>query len=109
MKSQAIPLFFLPLLQVSPYRCCPREASALLCSRKEDERASHAGCERAQWAGEEGVSMAKTCLCPSGGEPVSGADCLRAPNQETLVNINCEILTPATASLEVINVLFVVV
>lgn len=53
--------------------------------------------------------MAKTCLCPSGGEPVSGADCLRAPNQETLVNINFEILTPATVSLEVINVLFVVV
>lgn len=109
MKSQAIPLFFSPLLQVSPYRCCPREASALLCSRKEDERASHAGRERAQWTGEEGVAMAKTCLCPSGGEPVSGADCLRAPNQETLVNINFEILTPATVSLEVINVLFVVV
>lgn len=53
--------------------------------------------------------MAKTCLCQSGGEPVSGADCLRAPNQETSVNINFEILTLATINLEVINVPFVVV
>lgn len=50
------------------------------------------------------------CACAQvGGEAVSGADCLRAPNQETSVNINFEILTLATVSLQVINVLFVVV
>lgn len=53
--------------------------------------------------------MAKMCLCPSGREAISGADCLRAPNQETSVNINFEISTLATVSLQVINVLFVVV